>query len=386
MTTKIINADLVLKNGIVEGGICLFDESGIIYAGKENGASADKLIDGEGAYLMPGFVDIHSHGGGGYDFMDASADEMLKISDFHLSHGTTTMVATTMTDTWDAIESVLNTFSHLGNERGILHGVHLEGPWLSPSQCGAQDTSKMDKPSVKKAEEILKKYPFVERISIAPETDPNHEIGRYLKDRRIVASMAHTDADFDETVSAANDGYTLMTHLYSGMSGVVRKNAYRIAGAVEAGLYDDRLFVEVIADGKHLPVGLIKLIYKCKGAERICLVTDSMRGAGFPDGEKTVLGRMNDGVECIIEDGVAKLPCRTAFAGSVATADRLMRTAHLDAGIPLCEVSKMLSATPSRVMGYADRGEIRAGLRADLVLVDKNNFKINKVFLKGSAK
>ena len=178
-------------------------------------------------------------------------------------------------------------------------------------------------------------------------------------------------------------GYTLMTHLYSGMKLTERRNAFRVAGAVEAGLYDDRLCVELIADGRHLPEALLKFAYHCKGAENICLVTDAMRGAGMPEGSCTKLGRMQDGVDVIIEDGVAKLPDRTSFAGSVATADRLLRTMHRQAGVDILSVSKMLSGTPARVMGYTDRGQIESGMRADLVLVNKNNFTLDSVFLGG---
>ena len=156
------------------------------------------------------------------------------------------------------------------------------------------------------------------------------------------------------------------------MTGVFRRNAYRTAGAVEAGLYFDDLTVEVIADGKHLPKGLLQLIYKCKGADKICLITDAMRGAGSPDGTETVLGRLADGVPCIIEDGVAKLYDRQSFAGSVATTDRLLAVMHSLAEVELPEISKMLSATPARLMGLFDRGSLEVGKRADIVILNKD--------------
>ena len=289
-----------------------------------------------------------------------------------------------MTDTDDAIFAALDRFAQISeNDRLTLHGVHLEGPWLSPAQCGAQDTSKMSKPSPDALSRIIKRYPFVERISVAPEVECGFEIGRAGQEMGLVMSIAHTDADYDTAIRAADNGYTLMTHHYSGMRGVIRVNAYRVAGCIEAGLVDDRFTCEVIADGKHLPEGLLKLIYKCKGADGICLITDAMRGAGLFDGESTMLGRMKDGVSCIIEDGVAKLPDRQSFAGSVATTDRLFRTMHALTGVDFVNLSKMLSATPARVMGYSDRGSIEIGKRADLLIVD-NELKINKIFLKGA--
>ena len=373
----------MLPGGILDNGVVRFSDGLIEYVGTKVMAEIS-TVDAEGKYLLPGFIDIHCHGGGGYDFMDASAAEMLKISKFHLSHGTTTLVATTMTDSDEAIFAVLDRFAEIPEEERLtLHGVHLEGPWLNPAQCGAQDTSKMSSPSPERLEKIIKKYPFVERISVAPEVEGGMEVGHRGNELGLVMSVAHTDADYDTALSAADNGYTLMTHHYSGMRGVIRVNAYRVAGCIEAGLVDDRFTCEVIADGRHLPAGLLKLIYKCTGADRICLITDAMRGAGLADGESTVLGRMCDGVPCIIEDGVAKLPDRQSFAGSVATTDRLFRTMHALTGVDLVNLSKMLSATPARVMGYRDRGSIEIGKRADLLIVD-DELKIKNIFLKGA--
>ena len=382
MTLRIKNAKVVLRDRIIDGEV--WAEDGVIsYIGERDGAVADEEYDAAGGYLLAGFIDIHSHGGGGYDFMDATAEEMRKISDFHLSNGTTTLVATTLTDTWASIESALDRFSELGDDRGTLHGVHLEGPWFSPAQCGAQDTSTMDTPSVEKLKALIEKYPFIERISLAPEIDEGFKVGKYAVERGLKVAMGHTDADFDTAIEAAKAGYDLVTHVYSGMRGVIRINAYRVAGTVEAALYDDSVTTEVIADGKHLPAGLLKLIYKCKGADRICLITDSTRGAGMPDGAEIMLGKLVGGTLAIIEDGVAKLPDRTAFAGSVATSDRLLRTMATLTDAPLTDISRMLSETPASVMGYTDRGRIEEGLRADLVVASPD-LSVKAVFLRGN--
>ena len=378
---QIINASIVTPSGVIENGVVRYSDERIEYVGHDAEVGIE-TVDAAGDYLLPGFVDIHCHGGGGYDFMDATPDEMREIAKFHLAHGTTTLVATTMTDTYAAIEDTLDRFEQLENDRITLHGVHLEGPWLSPAACGAQSPEKMSPPDKDELLRLKNRYPFIERVGIAPEIDPDFSVGRLAAELGMVAAVAHTDADFDTTVAAADNGYTLMTHLYSGMNGVVRRNAYRVAGAVEAGLYDDRLFVEVIADGKHLPPALLKFIAKCKGPDRICLITDGMRGAGLPDGCDTILGRKVDGVACIIEDGVAKLPDRQAFAGSVATADRLLRTVVHSAGIDIADAARMIATTPARVMGYADRGAIAPGLRADLVMLDKE-LNIKKVIFGG---
>ena len=384
MTTQIIGARIVLPDGILENGVCRYTDGIIDYIGSEPQA-ADEAIDARGAYLLAGFIDIHCHGGNSFDFMDASPDEMREISRFHLSHGTTTLVPTTMTDRTENIRAALDRLKALyeSGDALTLTGVHLEGPWLSPAQCGAQDTSKMQLPSKEALDAFLADYPFISRISAAPELPFGMELGDYATSRELVVALAHSDADFDTTVESASHGYSLMTHLYSGMKGVVRVNAYRVAGAIEAGLVDDRLVAEIIADGKHLPAGLLKLIYKCKGADGICLITDAMRGAGLANGQNTMLGRMDDGVPCMIDDDVAKLPDLTAFAGSTATTDRLVRTMHDLAGIDLVSISRMASATPARVMGFDDRGTIELGKRADLVLIN-DALPVTQVILHGT--
>ncbi len=382
MSTFIKNVNIVTPTGVLTRHGCLLKDGLIAYLGTQE-QSADSTVDGEGAYLLAGFIDLHCHGGAGYDFMDATPEEMLKISRFHLRHGTTSLFATTMTDGWAHVESALDAYRQLyeKNDLGTLKGVHLEGPWFSPAQCGAQDTSYMEMPNRERLDWLLDKYPFVKRMSIAPELDKAIEVGKYAAERGLIVSAGHTDADFDTVVKASENGYTLLTHFYSGMTGVVRKNLYRVAGAVEAGYYLDGMTVEIIADGKHLPSSLLKLIYKIKGAERICLITDGTRGSGLAEGDTFRLGRLDGGTDCIVEEGVAKLSNRTSFAGSVATFDRLFRT-MISVGVDIVEVSKMASATPAAVTGMTDRGSIELGKIGDVLLMDAN-FNIKNVFVKG---
>ena len=384
MVNEIIDAKIVLPDRILDKGTIRFEDGVITYISKGALLPGDRIIDGAGCTVMAGFVDIHCHGGGGYDFMDATPNEMLEISHHHLMHGTTTLLATTMTDTYEAIEAALDRYAELSVEDEFLTlaGVHLEGPWLSPAQRGAQSAEKMSKPAPDKLRELVKKYPFIKRVTAAPEEEGGMVLGVVGASLGLSMSAGHTDADFDIIAEARANGYTSLTHFYSGMTGVFRKNAYRTAGAVEAGLYFDDLTLEVIADGKHLPAGLLKLIYKCKGADKICLITDAMRGAGAPDGTETVLGRLYDGIPCIIEDGVAKLHDRQSFAGSVATGDRLLRTMRALTDADLVDISKMMSANPARLIGLSDRGTLEIGKRADMVVLNKD-FTIKKVILKG---
>lgn len=381
MKIQIVNAKIVTPNEVLMGGVCLFEDGIISYVGLEK-QEADETWDVKGAYLVAGFIDLHCHGGCGFDFMDANALEMRAISRFHLRHGTTTLYATTMTDKVEAIEKALDTYAETVDTPLTLAGVHLEGPWLNPTQCGAQDREKMSLPSKEKLIEWKEKYPFIKRVSVAPELPQGMEVGKLGKELGIVMSIAHTDADFDTTCKAYENGYTLATHLYSGMKGVERKNAFRIAGAVEGSLYTDNAFVEVIADGRHLPVSLLKYICKVKGYDKVCLVTDGTRGSGKKNGESVILGAKDGGVYAIIEDDVAKLPDRTSFAGSVATTDRLFKVMAKQAKMDIVNVSKMASANPAKVMGLDDRGEIAVGKRADFVLLN-DRLEIRKVIYKG---
>ena len=379
MKQQIMHANIVLADAILEDGVCCFENGNICYVGKTPQPDAETVLDAAGSWLLPGFIDIHCHGAAGKDFRNCTAEEMLEIARFHLHHGTTTLLATTTTGSWESIYRALDRYASLEDKLNMT-GIHMEGPWFNPAQCGAQDVNTMDMhPSAAHLRELKARYPFITRISAAPELPGGHEFGEAGRELGIVMSMGHPDATFAQTLKAAEHGYSLMTHLYSGMRGTVRENCFRVAGAVEGGLYDDRLDVEIIADGRHLPVELLRYICKVKGFDQVCLITDAIRAAGLPEG--TVF---NDGThDAIVEDQVGKIMDRSCFVGSVATTDRLIRVMHLEAGFPLVKVSHMMSAVPARIMGYADRGAIEAGKRADLVVLDEN-FETTHVFLNGT--
>ncbi len=329
--------------------------------------------DADGCYLSPGFIDIHVHGGGGHDFMDGEVKGFLKIAAVHAQYGTTAMVPTSLTSEKEQLQEMLNTYEKANAQNiggSVFLGMHLEGPYFAMNQRGAQDPRFIRDPDPLEYEEILKRAPLIARWSAAPERKGALTFGRRLKEEGILAAMAHTDAIYEEVLEAVANGYTLSTHLYSGMSGVTRKNAFRYAGVIESSLLLDELDVEVIADGVHLPSPLLKLIYKVKGPEKIALITDAMRAAGTAV-SKSVLGHKDNGLPVLIEDGVAKLPDRSSFAGSVATTNRLVRTMMEMADVPLLQAVNMASRTPARIMGISHRkGSILQGMDADLTIFD----------------
>lgn len=379
------NARIIFPTGIVRGEVLV--ENGKvarISIGEKMDVQAQEM-DAQGMYLSPGFIDIHTHGGGGADFMDGDVESIRTACRMHGKHGTTAIVPTTLTGARDSLFDCLKLFNStdlLEDKMPEILGLHLEGPYFSYGQRGAQNPEHLRNPEPEEYEKALEYSRKICRWSFAVELEGADKFLRFLRANGIVASLAHSDASCQQVKRAYDNGLQAMTHFYSGMSSVKRENAYRVAGAVEAGYLLDDLFVEVIADGCHLPGDLLRLIYKVKGADKICLVTDSMRAAGMPDGEY-ILGAREGGMRTIVEEGVAKLPDRTAFAGSVATMDRLVRTMKGHTAAPLHEVIKMASLTPAKLMKVDGRkGSVCVGKDADLLLLDED-LQVKLVMVRG---
>ena len=383
---KIFNGQILTPFRMIRNGTIVVTDSKIsdVKEGNQDVPGAIE-IDAKGQYISPGFIDIHVHGGGGHDFMDGSTDAFLKIAETHAKYGTTSMLPTTLTAEKEDLLHTLEIYKEANRKNfngAQFLGIHLEGPYFAITQRGAQDPRYIRNPDPEEYEEILAHSSFIKRWSAAPELKGAIEFGRYIQTKGILPAMAHNDAIYEEAYEAFKAGYSLATHLYSAMSGVTRRNAFRYAGVIEAAFLTDDMDVEIIADGVHLPAPLLKQVYKIKGAGRTALITDAMRAAGMPEGE-SVLGNINDGIKVIVEDGVAKLPDRTSFAGSVATADRLVRTMINMAELPLEKAIQMITATPARIMGLQDKkGTLEAGKDADIVLFDKD-IRIETTIIKG---
>ncbi|MEA4917057.1 N-acetylglucosamine-6-phosphate deacetylase [Proteiniphilum sp.] len=388
--TIIKNGKIIFPDKIAENMVIVCEKGKITDILKSNEVvfgDGDVVIDVKKKYVSPGFIDIHTHGGGGHDFMDGTVEAYLGAAETHARHGTTALLPTTLTSTFEELMKTFSTYKEavkLNSKGAKFLGLHLEGPYFAYNQRGAQDPKYLRNPEPEEYNRILAASDDIVRWSLAPELPGALVFGKVLKEKNILASIAHSDAIYEEVVNAYNAGFKHITHLYSAMSTVTRRNAFRYAGIVEAAYLIDDMNVEIIADGVHLPKSLLQFVYKFKGPDKTALVTDSMRGAGMPDGE-SILGSLDKGQKVIIEDGVAKLPDRTAFAGSVATTDRLVKTMVNIAEVPLVEAIKMMTLTPARMMKIdQQKGSIEKGKDADFVIFD-NNINVSHTILEGNV-
>ena len=379
---KRIKSNNIVFDGRLFSGY-LYLEDGKIVSVTDKELPFDEEYDAGDDFVSAGFIDIHTHGGGGYPF-EGSVDDIVGGVNFHLAHGTTSICPTISAAPIDDMRrSLANVRAAMSDERVLSHiiGAHLEGPYLSLAQTGAQAGDAITPPQKEDYVSIINEYRgALARWTYAPENDEGAEFSAYMKDAGIVTSAGHTNATYTDMKAALDNGCRLVTHLYSCTSTVTRKQGFRSLGVIESTFLEDGITAEIIADGKHLPPELIRMIYKIKGADGIIAVTDSLSLAGTD----VKVGRMSS-TDFIIEDGVCKLLDRSAFAGSIATADRLVRVLTKEAGIPLCEAVKMVSENPAKMMSLSTKGAIGERMDADLVVFD-SNINVKAVFVMGQRR
>ncbi len=376
MKKYITNCKIVSDGKIIEN-------SGIIV---ENGKIVDitdvcpegcEVVDLGGDYISAGFIELHCHGGGGFEFIDATDDAVINACKVHADGGTRVLYPTISATDFNTICRALEAIERVRDKAPLyIAGVHLEGPYLNPEMCGAQDSSIIRRPDKDEYTKIIKRFShLIARWDYAPECDPDNEFLDCLIKNDIVPSSAHTAAKFDDMMRAYSGGNRLVTHLYSCTSTLTREGGFRKLGVIESAFLNDGIFAEVIGDGAHIPKELMQMIFKIKGANRLCLVTDAIRFAGMDGGDLKFDGK----IPYIIEDGVAKLCDRSAFAGSIATMQNIVKKT-VDAGISLADTVTMLTKTPATVMGLDGYGEIKAGYNAHFTVFDKNlNIKKDKL-------
>ena len=385
MKYKIHNTNIVTENEIKKD-LAVYIENGKVVAVKKDEGEGEYIsIDAKGMYTSPGFIDMHVHGGGDSDFLDCTVEDFLTPAKMHLNHGTTSIVPTTLSGKTDELLKMFDVYREAkkkNSDGAEFLGLHLEGPYFSPEQCGAQDPSFVRLPDEDEYKKILDSTDDIIRWSAAPELEGALKFGDYVSKRNILCSIGHSNATYEQVKEAFEHGFTHITHLYSCMSTVHRVNAYRHAGVLESAYLIDDMTVEIIADGVHLPESLLKYVCKFKGTEKTALVTDAMRGAGMPDG-LSILGSRKNGQQVVIEDNVAKLMDKSAFAGSVATCDRLVKNMITLAGCSMCDAVKMMSLVPAKILKVDNKkGKIVKGYDADIIIFDEN-INIKYVFVNG---
>ena len=369
MLTQVINGRILTPAGWVENGSVLIDGTRIkaILRHSNPVDGVEKTIDAKGAYVLPGGIDIHVHGGGGRDFMEGTEEAFVTAVEAHRRHGTTSIFPTLSSSTVPMIRAALEVCDRLVADpmSGVL-GLHLEGPYFNLKMAGGQLPEYITPPIPDDYRAMTEEYTSLRRWDAAPELPGTDEFGDYLTSKGVVVALAHTAATPADVERAAKHGFTHATHFYNAMTGNHKVGVYKHAGVIEAVYLNDNITVEMIADGIHVPPVMLKLIHKQKGTERTALITDALAVAAS-NSQKAFDPRV------IIEDGVCKLADRSAIAGSIATMDRLIRVAVKEAGIPLEDVSRMASETPARIMGVYDRkGSLEHGKDADIMMFDND--------------
>ncbi len=383
LSERVITGERIIPNGAV-----LADGERIVAVGRAGEfaipVEAERYEFGNGI-ICPGFVDIHAHGGDGADCNDGTAEAVYTVARRHLRAGTTSLLPTTSTApldmVWRAYDSIIAAQQawQCGNGARLL-GIHSEGNWFAISQRGAHAADLLGPATPEVQERLLSYVPHLTRVTLAPELDGALALIRKLADRGVLVSGGHSDALYSEACLAMEAGMRHVTHLWSGMSTVRRIGPKRYSGLLEAGLLEDGLTGEIIADGYHLPTSLMKMAYRLKGPERLCLVSDAMQASGLGPGIYEI-----GGLRAIVEPGydVAVLVDRTAFAGSVSTVGQCLQQMVQVVGISLLDAVRMATATPARIIGRSDIGRLAAGAHADLLVLDPGTLAPRRIMLGG---
>ncbi|WP_181769175.1 N-acetylglucosamine-6-phosphate deacetylase [Streptomyces albidus (ex Kaewkla and Franco 2022)] len=356
--TVLTGARVVLPGGIDDGGTLTVEGRTIV----ENSPEDTPALDLRGHWIVPGFVDMHVHGGGGASFSAGTAEQALTVIDTHRRHGTTTMIASTVTGELGDLAQQAGALSELV-EQGDLAGVHFEGPFISPQRCGAHDPALLRDPDPTEVRKLVDAARGSARMmTLAPELPGGLESVRLLTDNGVIAAVGHTDSTYDATVEAVEAGASVATHLFNAMPGL----NHRTPGPVAALLEDERVTVELINDGTHLHPAVLELAFGSAGAGRVAFITDAMGAAGMGDG-RYPLGPL----EVEVRDGVARLIEGGSIAGSTLTMDHAFRRAVTVDRLPVEDAVRALSVNPARLLGVGDRtGSLEVGKYADLVILD----------------
>ncbi|MFJ6935249.1 N-acetylglucosamine-6-phosphate deacetylase [Streptomyces sp. NPDC101132] len=370
VSTVLSGARVVLPTGIVENGR-------VIVAGDRIAGSAPDgapVLDLSGHWLVPGFVDMHNHGGGGASFTSGTAEDVLTGVRTHREHGTTTLVASTVTEDLDELARRASLLAELA-QQGDIAGIHFEGPFISPCRKGAHTEGLLRAPDPAEVRKLIDAaHGQARMVTLATELPGGLDSVRLLAEHGVIAAIGHTDASYEQTVEAIDAGATVATHLFNAMPAL----AHRAPGPIAALLEDERVTVELINDGTHLHPATVELAFHHAGAHRVALITDAMDAAGFGDGTYK-LGPL--AVE--VKDGVARLAEGGSIAGSTLTLDTAFKRSVTIDGLPVESVVQAISANPAKLLGLYDQvGSLEPGKYADLVVLDAA-FELKGVMRRG---
>ena len=383
---------MVIKNGRVVGphGV-LGQHCVVVYGGKIKQVAPTaqvlwpedaQVIDAHDNYVAAGFVDMHVHGAMGHDAMDGTVEALAQIAKFHVAGGTTAMTPTTTTHSGEKIDTALRAIAEaMGHDFGgaQIVGAHVEGPYISQLRSGAQPAQFIREPSRAEYLPWLDREGLVTQMTLAPELPGALELIDALLEREILPSGGHTAARSEEARTGVDRGLCHATHLFNAMSSMERVGAFRVPGALEVFLADDRVMVEVIADGKHVHPELMRLAVRAKGVDKVCLITDATAGAGLEEGAKYFVGS----TEAVVGDGVGMTIDGSSLAGSVSTMIQMVKNMVELAGVPLADAVRMASLNPARALGIGGRkGSVETGKDADLVIFS-GKFEVMKTLVGG---
>lgn len=367
MLTQIINGHILTPQGWLKNGSVLISDGKILeVTNSDLAVIGAQVVDARGMYIVPGFVAMNVHGGGGADFTDCTEEAFRTVIATHRKHGATTIFPTLSSSTAETILEASTICEKLMAEPASpVLGLHVEGPYLNPKMAGSLYADTIKNPDPDEYRAILDNTNCIRRWDASPELPGAHDFAHYIRQRGIVAGITHTEAEYEEIRAAYEAGFTHAAQFYNAMPGFHKRREYKYEGTVESVYLMDPMTVEVIADGKHLPATILRLVYKLKGVKKMSLVTDALRYAGTDE-------QPAEGSRIIIEDGVCKLADHSSLAGSIATMDTLVRTIVEKAKVPLEDALRMASETPAELMGVADRkGTLQHGKDADIVILDR---------------
>ena len=367
MLTQIINGHILTPQGWMKDGSVLISDGKILeITNSDLAVIGATVVDARGMYIVPGLVAMHVHGGGGSDFTEATPEAFRTAAKAHLAHGATTIFPTLSSSSFETLGQAVGVCQELMKEPGTtIMGLHIEGPYLNPKMAGelfANQTKAIDAAEYQAL--IEKANGCIKRWDISPELEGGHDFARYMRSKDVMVALTHTEAEYDEIKAAYEAGFTHAAHFYNAMPGFHKRREYKYEGTVESVYLMDGMSVEVIADGRHLPSTILRLVYKLKGVERTCLVSDALAYAACDNPQVDP--------KYVIEDGVCKLADHSSLAGSLATMDRLVQT-MVKAGVPFADAIRMASETPAKLIGVDDRkGTLQKGKDADILIFDRN--------------